>query len=65
MPSQFAKPELHVIVLHMPAVQAAVAFGREHVLPQAPQFPSDVLRSTSQPLDGLPSQSPKPGAHVR
>lgn len=34
----------------------------EHVMPQLPQFDA-VDRLASQPLRGLPSQSPYPGTH--
>jgi hypothetical protein len=40
-------------------LQLAVALGYEQVVPQLPQFDS-VLRLVSQPLSGLPSQSPQP-----
>ena len=35
-----------------------------HAAPQAPQLATDVARSTSQPLVGLPSQSPNPAAQT-
>src|SRR6185369_4270194 len=38
MPSQFAKPVLHVGV-QLPAAQAVEPFGFRHVVPQVPQFP--------------------------
>src|SRR5262245_28757472 len=35
-----------------------------HTTPQAPQFFASALRSCSQPLSTLPSQSPKPPLHL-
>src|SRR5204863_531092 len=34
-------------------------------LPQAPQLPASLSRSTSQPSAGSPSQSEKPGSQVK
>jgi hypothetical protein len=41
--------------VHAPPVQAAVAFGRLHALPQAPQFTGSVC--VSKPSSAVPSQS--------
>ncbi len=43
--------------VHVPPVHVCPA-------PQAPQYVVDVLRFTSQPLEELPSQLPKPEVHV-
>jgi hypothetical protein len=44
-----------------PALQVGVPLILLHALPQPLQFDVSVLRLTSQPLAGLPSQSAKPG----
>jgi len=50
---------------HAPAEQLAeTAPAAEHAAPHAPQWLALVRRSVSQPLAPLPSQLPKPGAHV-
>jgi hypothetical protein len=62
-PSQFARPALQVMPLHTPPVQAGVPPWLEHTLPQPPQF-CVVARLASQPVSGLPSQSPQPALHT-
>jgi hypothetical protein len=63
MPSQSAKPALQLCTLHVPVLQVAVAFGREHTLPHAPQFVV-VVSGASQPFFGSPSQLPQPDVQV-
>ncbi len=58
--SQLPKPAAQLDTVHWPPAQPAVALDREQVRPHMPQAVGVVLRSTSQPLEGLPSQSPKP-----
>jgi hypothetical protein len=53
---------LQVPSLHMPAAHVALALGKLHAFPHDPQFAGDVVRSTSQPLAALWSQSPNPVA---
>jgi hypothetical protein len=50
-------------IWHDPVEQVEVAFASLQVTPQALQFES-VVRLVSQPLFGLPSQSPQPEAQV-
>jgi len=58
LPSQSAKPEAQAATVQAPTVQVAVALGRAHILPQAPQWRALAVRSASQPLEARPSQSP-------
>jgi len=46
--------------VQVPALQPSLAFGREQVRPQFPQFDGSFVRSASQPSPGRPLQSPKP-----
>jgi hypothetical protein len=55
--------ELHPLT-HSPLTASHTGVEPEHVLPQAPQFIA-VSSEVSQPLAALPSQSPKPGLHVK
>jgi hypothetical protein len=55
--------ELHPLT-HSPLAVSHTGVMPERVLPQAPQFKA-VSRGVSQPFMGLPSQSPKPGLHVK
>lgn len=49
---------------HTPMLQAAAPpEGAGHIRPHAPQWSTLVLRLTSHPFNGLPSQSAKPGLH--
>ena len=57
LPSQSPKPAVQVTP-HAPAAQVAVPLVASHALPQRPQFATVVARLVSQPLAGLPSQSP-------
>jgi len=61
--SQSPKPEAQAIP-QLPAVQVGVPPAVEHLVPQALQLLISVLRLTSQPLAGLPSQSLKPALHA-
>src|SRR5438132_54599 len=49
-PSQFEKPALHEATTHALALQAAIAFGRLHGLPQPPQLLGSDASCDSQPL---------------
>ena len=62
-PSQLAQP-VPQVALHAPPEQVFALLTSAQVTPQPPQFPSETLVLVSQPLAGLPSQSPKPGLHV-
>jgi hypothetical protein len=57
--SQSPKPAAQPIP-QLPAVQVGVPPEVEHLVPQALQLLMSVLRLTSQPLLGRPSQSAKP-----
>src|SRR5688500_9665752 len=58
LPSQFKKFVPQLATAQVPVAQDGVAFARVQDEPQAPQF-EEVRRSVSQPLVGLPSQSPQ------
>src|SRR4051812_21763059 len=62
--SQSEKPWLHDCSWHIAAWQASWALGATHSIPHAPQFLASELRSCSQPLSTLPSQSPKLALHL-
>ena len=55
--SQLPQPALHAI-WQVELEQDAVPWVALQALPQPPQLPADVARLASQPLRGLPSQSP-------
>lgn len=57
LPSQFPKPALHDAMAQLPLPQVAVAFAREHAVPQVLQFAS-VVSGVSQPVESMKSQSP-------
>jgi hypothetical protein len=64
LPSQSANPAAQVKP-QRPAAQAGVALSAPmHTVPQAPQWETLVPVLVSQPLAALPSQSPKPAAHI-
>jgi hypothetical protein len=67
LPSQLPRPLLHTGA-HTPPAHEVVPPEFVHCLPQVPQLFTVVFRSVSQPLVGLPSQSPRPplqvGEHV-
>ena len=54
-----AKPMAQVVAVHMPPPHVSLEFGMSHDVPQAPQSVRLVV-GVSQPLLGLPSQSPQP-----
>jgi hypothetical protein len=62
LPSQSPKLAVHAPIAQVPVAQVAVAFVREQLDPQPPQFTS-VVMGVSQPLGSTASQSPKPGRH--
>jgi hypothetical protein len=64
LPSQSAKPALHAATAQRPAAHDAVALGRLHPRPQAPQWVALDWVSVSQPLLSWPSQSPRPIAQA-
>ena len=55
-PSQLPKPAAHAMA-HAPAAQVGVPLVRLHARPQPLQWSTLVVRFTSHPLAGLPSQS--------
>ena len=63
-PSQSAKPELQLPMVHLPLLQIAVALAIEHLVPQASQLDASVFRFASQPLSNRASQLPKPATQV-
>jgi hypothetical protein len=54
---------LHATSLQLPDAQEEDALARSHASPQAPQLTA-LVSGDSQPLAGLPSQSPKPAAQL-
>jgi hypothetical protein len=64
LPLQSAKPALHAAIAQRPPAQRGEALVRSHTVPQAPQLRASVPRSVSQPLPALPSQLPRPAAHI-
>jgi hypothetical protein len=54
---------LHELIAHAPVVQVALAFAREHEIPQPPQFVS-VRVLVSQPLRRFESQVSNPARHL-
>jgi hypothetical protein len=63
LPSQFAKPALHVGA-HVPEAHVVAPFAFVHVEPHVPQFARFVWVFVSQPFPRLLSQFPKPGSHA-
>jgi hypothetical protein len=63
-PSQLPNPLLQVPSVHTLLTHVSLAFARLHTVPHAPQFARLVVRSVSQPLAELPSQSPLPVLQV-
>lgn len=62
-PSQLPAPAPQTGV-QTPLMHSVVPLGLLQVVPQVPQLPSSVCRLVSQPLYGLPSQLPQPGAQL-
>jgi hypothetical protein len=60
-PSQSSHPLSHAPIAHVPALQAGVACGTRHALPQLPQFIASVAVSTQLVPQTVPSQ---PVAHA-
>src|SRR5690606_29550755 len=58
--SQLAKPWSQESMRQFPFWQVAVASSSSQALLQEPQLLTSVLRLTSQPLEGSPSQSENP-----
>lgn len=63
-PSQLPKPALHVRMPQAPDEQVAVAFRREHTMPQLPQFAVLLCVFVSHPFVASPSQLPQPATQV-
>ncbi len=63
-PSQSAKPVSHEEYPQPVGMHAAVAWAGAQATPHPPQFAVDDAKLTSHPFDGMPSQSPYPGAQV-
>jgi hypothetical protein len=64
VPSQSWKLPVQDVTMQAPATHEPTALAGAHLAPQALQLLVSVLRLTSQPLTGLPSQSAKPGSQV-
>jgi hypothetical protein len=64
LPSQLPQPDRQLPSWHTPPKQLAEAFAKLHAVAHVPQWVTDVLRLTSQPLFTLPSQLPQPELHV-
>jgi len=64
LPSQSPRPVAQAVRVHTPPTQAPTPPAKLHALAQRPQSESVVERSVSQPLEGSPSQSPKPVAQA-
>jgi hypothetical protein len=62
-PSQLPNPELHAME-HDPSEQLGVPFVALQMVPHVPQFVALVSVFVSHPVDPMPSQLPKPAAHV-
>jgi hypothetical protein len=63
LPSQLPNPPLHAAIRQSSPAQVAVALGRVHGVPHAPQFVT-LSSGSSQPLASLPSQLPAPAMHA-
>jgi hypothetical protein len=61
---QSPKPAAQVATVQRPPAHPAVALGTSQAVPQPPQLRGSPVRSTSQPLVALRSQSPRPALHV-
>ena len=62
MPSQLPQPDAHDCMAHEPVAHDAVALGREHATPQAPQSVVVVI-GVSHPFFGSVSQEANPEEH--
>lgn len=63
MKSQLPNPLSQLPSVHVPVAQVSAPLARAHAVLHAPQWVSE-LSGVSQPLTGLPSQSPKPELHA-
>ena len=63
LPLQSAQPIAHAPITQAPALHEAAACAKLQPCPQEPQWAVAVIRSVSQPLTLLPSQSPQPTLH--
>ena len=63
-PSQSWKLPVHEVTVQTPATHDPTALAGAHLAPQDLQLFVSVLRLTSHPLVGLPSQSAKPASQV-
>ncbi len=63
MLSQFAKPALHAVRLHVPPTHMAEPLAIEQPRPHIPQCVALVSVFVSHPLLEMPSQFAKPGSH--
>ena len=63
-PSQSWKLPVHDVTVQAPATHDPTALAGAQRAPQALQLPVSVLRLTSQPFEGFPSQSAKPASQV-
>src|SRR5262245_26943709 len=52
------------MIVQFELTQSAVPLAAAQTVPQAPQLLIVLVRLTSQPLPGAPSQSPRPGAQL-
>ena len=62
--SQSWKLPVQDVTVQTPATHDPTALAGAHLAPQALQLAVSVLRLTSQPLAGFPSQSAKPASQV-
>jgi hypothetical protein len=62
--SQLPKPAVHAPNVQEPIAHEAAAEAKLQRRPHTPQLEDDVCRSASQPLDVIPSQSPRPVMHI-
>ncbi len=63
-PSQSPKPMLHDTIVQPPFEQPAVAFGKLHTVPHAPQLFTFVFTFVSQPSEAARLQSANGAAHT-
>jgi hypothetical protein len=65
MALQSSKDAVQAPRRHSPVTQLALARGKEHALPQVPQFDESVCVLTSQPSAARALQSSKPTSHAK
>ena len=61
--SQLANPAVHPVTAQAPALQALLAWAREHAFPHTPQLPGSEARLTQEPLQ-LVSPAWQESAHA-